>query len=179
MAVFSRDQSVLKPKEVVDLLVKKKGLNNQSRMCRTQPLQVEHHCSFIVDLEALQNAADVKCDDMGAWKNNSSHKYYFQFSHASDNADNDSDDDHDDNGNDVTTIVPTKDPNTKNGITLKREYFALRHDFHNDFRKRTDTILRECILIYDILEKFIAEQQSNSLLDFQKQFIYAFHLLCF
>ena len=162
MPVFSRDPSVLKPEEVVDLLVKKKGLNNQLRVCRTQPLHVEHHCSFIVDLEALQNAADVKCDDMGAWKNNSSHKYYFQFGHEGDNVDNGSDDD--DNGNDVTTIAPTKDRNAKNAITLKREYFALRHDIHNDVRKRIDTILRKYCLMYGILEVFITKQQSNSLL---------------
>lgn len=126
---------------------------------------MEHHCSFIVDLEALQIAADVKYDDMGAWKNNSSHKYYFQFSHAIDNVDNDSDDD---DGSNVTTIIPTKDPKIKNAITLKRAYFALRHDVHNDVRKRIDTILREYCLIYDILEVFINEQQSNSLLDFHK-----------
>ena len=153
---------MLKPEEVVDLLVRKKGLNNQLRVCRTQPLQVEHHCSFIVDLEALQNAADVKCDDMGAWKNNSSHKYYFQFGLEGDNVDNGSDDD--DNGNDVTTIVPTKDCNAKNAITLKREYFALWHDIHNDVRKRIDTILCKYCLVYGILEVFITKQQSNSLL---------------
>ena len=129
----------------MEILIKKKGLR-EANISKSQPLQVEHHRSFVVDLEALPNVEDVKCDDMGAWKNNSCHKFYFLIEDKNDvhtndddgdddDEDDDEDDDDDDDDDDELAIIPTKDRNPKTTVILKRQYYSLRHD---DVRKRID-----------------------------------------
>ena len=79
---------------------------------------------MIVDLES-----NVKCDDMGGWKNNSGHKFTFKVSHC-------------ENGGRLQ-VTATNDKADQSNVILKREYFSLRHDMFNDVRKRIDTILRK------------------------------------
>ena len=65
-----------------------------------------------MDLNSLKDSQDMKCDDMGVWKNNSSNKF-------------------------------TMDVSANETIVLKREYFSLKDEIHDDVQKRIDTILRE------------------------------------
>ena len=39
----------------------------QEKICKTQPVVVEHNTVFIVDLSALECVKDLNCDDMGSW----------------------------------------------------------------------------------------------------------------
>ncbi len=128
LPVFTKDPIVLRPHEVMELLVEKKGFP-ACKVCTSQPLHVEHHRTFIVDLDSLKNTDDVKCDDMGGWKNNSSHKFPFKVRKSE---------------NDERLLVsPTNDKSDQNNVILKREYFSLRHDTFDDVMKRIDTILRK------------------------------------
>ena len=128
LPVFTKDPTVLRPLEVMELLVEKKGFL-PSKVCTSQPLQVEHHRTFIVDLNSLKNINDVKCDDMGSWRNNSSHKFYFKVRKSE--------------SDESLRVSPSDYKSDKNNVILKREYFSLRHDHFNDVRKRIDTILRK------------------------------------
>ncbi len=38
-------------------------------MCTAAPLNVAHNAAFLVDHRRLKNKNDVKCDDMGSWRN--------------------------------------------------------------------------------------------------------------
>lgn len=124
--VFSSSQKVLSPEDTVKILSDKCTFP-LSRICHRQPLLVEHHRTFIVDISSLKSPKDLKCDDMGSWRNNSSHKYSFDV-------------EWDENGN-IEKITSTKNSSENRCLTLKREYFQLNHDIHEDVRKRIDTIL--------------------------------------
>ena len=128
LPVFTKDPIVLRPLEVMKILVEKKGFL-ASKVCTSQPLHVEHHRTFIVDLNSLTNDNDVKCDDMGSWKNNSSHKFYFRVRKSE--------------NDESLRVSPTNDKSDASNVILKREYFSLRHDPFDDVRKRIDTILRK------------------------------------
>ena len=45
-------------------------------ICQTVPFSVACNSVFIVDLSCLDNAKDVQCDDMGAWKDNGHFKQW-------------------------------------------------------------------------------------------------------
>ena len=60
----------------MNLLIRDKDFL-QSKVCTSQPLHVEHHRTFIVDMNSLLNVKDIKCDDMRVWINNSCHKLHF------------------------------------------------------------------------------------------------------
>ena len=128
LPVFTKDSIVLRPLEVMELLVEKKGFL-PSKVCTSQPLHVEHHRTFIVDLNSLKNKNDAKCDDMGSWKNNSSHKFYFEVRQSE--------------SGESLRVSPSNDKSDKSNVILKREYFSLRHDPFDNVRKRIDTILRK------------------------------------
>ena len=130
LPVYTKDRQVLKPYEVMNLLVRDKDFVH-SKLCTTQPLHVEHHRTFIVDMNSLLNVKDIKCDDMGVWINNSCHKFYFNV--MKDETD--------------MTISSTKLKTGDDVVTLKREYFSLKHDSYGDVRKRIDTIIREYDLV--------------------------------
>ncbi len=51
---------------------------NELIICTCQLLWIEHNRTFIVHLESLKSSKDIKCDDVGCWRNNSCNKYYFQ-----------------------------------------------------------------------------------------------------
>ena len=94
-----------------------------SKVCHKQPSLVEHHCTFVVDISSLASPKDIKCDDMGAWRNNSSHSIEYE-----------------ENGK-VGNIAAVSNNRSNRSITLKREYFQLKHDLHDDVRKRIVTIV--------------------------------------
>ena len=77
-----------------------------------QPLRVEHHRSFVVDLEALRSVSDVKCDNMGSWRNNSSDKFYFEI-------------DADEDGDLIVKMVYKTSSESKNVVVLNREYYTI------------------------------------------------------
>lgn len=97
-------------------------LNSTAIVCTRQPLRVQHHATFIVDLESLKSREDIKCDDCGSWRSNSNTKYQFTKKYNA-------------------WFQIEKDESQKEGesLTLKRDYFVLRGD--TDFRRRIDTII--------------------------------------
>ncbi len=72
--VFSSSRKVLPPEKTVRLLTENGGFEHTA-VCHIQPLLVEHNRTFIVDLSSLKSPKNIKCDDMGTWRNNSSHKF--------------------------------------------------------------------------------------------------------
>ena len=42
----------------------------EERICKTQPVNVEHNSTFIVDLSLLDSPKDIYVDDMESWKYN-------------------------------------------------------------------------------------------------------------
>jgi hypothetical protein len=125
--VYSKSRNVLPAKEVLTLLTEK-GAFSLSRVCHRQPLHVQHHRTFIVDISSLRSPNDIKCDDMGSWRNHSSNKRTYNVTW-------------DDEGR--IEMMTTSERRSKNNkvVTLKREYFSLNHDVHDDVRKRIDTII--------------------------------------
>ena len=106
----------MKPKTVVTTLLQK-DLPPTSKVCSIQPLEVYHHATFLVDLEALPSTQDIKCDDVGNWRNNSNDKFYFSVEWMDDNSAQ-------------VTAAESSDPDV---ATLKREYYMLKHD--NDIKE--------------------------------------------
>jgi hypothetical protein len=43
--------------------------NANGKVCSTQPYCCQQNCSFVVDVSNLEEANDIKCDDLGTWKN--------------------------------------------------------------------------------------------------------------
>ena len=125
MPVFTKEKSTLRPVEVVALLMGS-SIENE-RICSMQPLKVERHRSFLVDLEALRSVNDVKCDDMGSRRNDSSDKFYFEI-------------DADEDGDSIVKMVDKTSSESENVVALKREYYSLNDGIHNDMRRRIDTI---------------------------------------
>ena len=114
----------MKPKTVVTTLLQKDPPSS-SEVCSIQPLEVYHHATFHVDLEALPSTQDIKCVDVGNWRNNSNDKFCFSVEWTDDNSAQ-------------VTAAESSDPDV---ATLKREYYMLKHD--NDFEKRIDILFRE------------------------------------
>lgn len=107
-----------------------------SKVCHEQPLLVEHHCTFIVDISSLPSQKDIKCNGMGAWRNNSSHKYAFSIEFG-------------ENGK-VGNIAAVNKISSDPSITLNFNYFQLKHDIYDDVRKRIDTIVGKCYYILPV-----------------------------
>ena len=87
------------------------------RICKVQPLQVEHNSIFIVDLAHLQSPKDITCDDMGSWKCNGVHRSWVQV---------------DDIGF-VTSYGKERPPGTMNVFNLTKKYFV--HKTCQDLKK--------------------------------------------
>ena len=62
-------------REIVAILL---STYESEEMCVSQPINVSHNVSFLVDTRSLQHKEDLKCDDMGAWKHNGSPKCWFR-----------------------------------------------------------------------------------------------------
>ena len=118
----------MKPKRAVSTLLQN-DLPSSPKICTRQPLEVYHHATFLVDLEALPSAQDIKCDDVGNWRNNSNDKFYFTLEAMDDNS---------------TRVIAAESSDT-DVATLRREYYMLKHD--NDFRKRIDFLSSENIIL--------------------------------
>lgn len=43
---------------------------DENRICTNQPIHVDQNCTFVVDLNSLENPDDVKSDDCGHWIHN-------------------------------------------------------------------------------------------------------------
>lgn len=63
--IFSWSRKAYSCKGLVRLLLQD---YNPESLCISQPVNVSHNISFLVDKKMLQNKDDVKCDDMGVWK---------------------------------------------------------------------------------------------------------------
>ena len=122
----------MKPKRAVSTLLQK-DLPSSPKICTRQPLEVYHHATFLVDLEALPSAQDIKCDDVGNWRNNSNDKFYFTLEAMDDNS---------------TRVIAAESSDT-DVATLRREYYMLKHD--NDSRKRIDFLSSECITLCGLM----------------------------
>lgn len=55
-------------KETLSLIVD--GDIDESKVCKTVPVNVKHNCTFIVNLSSLAHPNDLHADDCGSWKNN-------------------------------------------------------------------------------------------------------------
>ena len=119
LPIFSKEKVVLKPIEVATLLFGKDTVP-PAKVCTVQPLRVQEHATFIVNLPSLKLTSDVKCDDIGIWNNNSNDKFFFKVSWT----------------DDLEVEILRAKNGGKNHAVLKREYYTLKHD--NDFRKRID-----------------------------------------
>ena len=77
LPIHSIRKNVLSPAEVVALLLNINITDSSVPVCAHQPMRVTENKSFIVDLNSLKSNDDVKCDDSGCWRNNSSTKFTF------------------------------------------------------------------------------------------------------
>ena len=126
LPIFSQEKNVLSPAEMIPLLHNVGKPNSPVPLALVsahQPLRVEHHVSFIVDLESLKSNGDVKCDDAGCWRNNSNSK--FKFASV---------------GNEWIPQCDDRTDDSSEKCVLRREYFVLKDGNKNDLRKRIDTI---------------------------------------
>ena len=121
LPIYSTNQTVLSPLEVVCLLNNVGESISNELICTRQPLRIEHNRTFIIDLESLKSSEDIKCDDVGRWRNNSCNNYYFQ-KHDNDWIQQENKD------------LCTEDDT----IMLKHAYFKLQDDVK--FRRRIDTV---------------------------------------
>ena len=51
---------------------------DQSKVCTQRPLNIVSSCTFVVDLDHLLEADDVKKDNFGVWNHSGSHDLKFQ-----------------------------------------------------------------------------------------------------
>ena len=51
--------------ELVSILL---GNVSKEKVCKAQPVNVEHNCSFVVDLSCVNDPNDLRADDSGVWK---------------------------------------------------------------------------------------------------------------
>ena len=68
LPVFSRQSSRFDTQEILSILLDPDL--KEEHICKTQPVNVEHNSTFIVDLSLLGRPKDIYVDDMGSWKYN-------------------------------------------------------------------------------------------------------------
>lgn len=68
LPVYSRCTTRLDTQDLVTILLDPDL--KQEKICKTQPVVVEHNAVFVVDLSALECVKDLNCDDMGSWQSN-------------------------------------------------------------------------------------------------------------
>ena len=51
---------------------------DKSRVCTQRPLNINSSCTFVVDLDQLLEADDVKKDNFGVWNHSGSHDLKFE-----------------------------------------------------------------------------------------------------
>ena len=124
--MYSREKDVCSPKDTVELLMNCETYVDRSQICSAQPLRVQHNCTFIVDLGKLKDTGDIKCDDLGSWKNNGSKQFSFHL---------------EDEGGYLFAKSVCDSDDEENKFILRREYYQLRNPTTTDFRKRIDIII--------------------------------------
>ena len=89
-------------------------------VCAHQPLHIQHNRTFIVNLDLL----DIKCDNIGSWKNQSYNKFFLTK-----------------NENDWALLTRNQENQIAEIVTLKHQYFSLQGDRDNhDFRRQIDLV---------------------------------------
>ena len=68
LPVYSHQQSRFDTQDIISILLNPE-LKNE-RVCKSQPVNVEHNATFVVDLTELESPKDMYADDMGSWKYN-------------------------------------------------------------------------------------------------------------
>ena len=68
LPVFSRRSSRFDTQEILSILLDPEL--KEECICKTQPVNVEHNTTFVVDLSLLGSPKDIYVDDMGSWKYN-------------------------------------------------------------------------------------------------------------
>lgn len=68
LPVYSRCTTRLDTQELVTILLDPDL--KEEKICKTQPVVIEHNAVFVVDLSALECMKDLNCDDMGSWQAN-------------------------------------------------------------------------------------------------------------
>ena len=119
--IYSRGKTVMSPLETTQILID------------PDPLRVQKNAVFIIHMGSLDSQGDVKCDDVGSWRNNSNAKFPMAVPSE---------------GGTPKTLVRalTKGETTdleERKVTLKRECYRINRDLYNDFRKRIETIIGE------------------------------------
>ena len=80
--IFARGKTVMSPLETMKVL-----LNPDTEyVCGQVPLRVQKNATFIVDIGSLGSVGDVKCDDVGSWRNSSNVKFPMALSNVIDTA---------------------------------------------------------------------------------------------
>lgn len=126
LPIFSMENKTLSPVEVMNVLFNIGSSVNSNLVCSQQPLHVQHNRTFIVDLLSLKCKDDVKCDDIGSWKNQSYNKFLFRK-----------------NKNDWVFVDKKMDREVPANeiVSMKRHYFTLQGDENNEsFKRRIDTV---------------------------------------
>lgn len=73
--VFAWNKTAYTGEQLVMILL---GTYEAEETCISQPINVSHNVSFLVDTRSFLHTDDLKCDDMGAWKHNGSPKCNFR-----------------------------------------------------------------------------------------------------
>ena len=82
MPIFACGKTVMSPLETMKVL-----LNPDTEyVCGQVPLRVQKNATFIVDIGSLGSVGDVKCDDVGSWRNSSNVKFPMALSNIIDTA---------------------------------------------------------------------------------------------
>ena len=126
LPVYTKNKQVLSPEDVTSLLM---GVDNESKVCKVPPTAIANNVTFLVDLQGLKSENDVKCDDMGHWRNNSNKKFTFYVEWT----------------DDFEAKIHTSQNSSgeRQQVTLKREYYRLNNIGEDDLRKRIDWIYRK------------------------------------
>ena len=126
LPVYTKNKQVLSPEHVTSLLM---GVDNESKVCKVPPTAIANNVTFLVDLQGLKSENDVKCDDMGHWRNNSNKKFTFYVEWT----------------DDFEAKIHTSQNSSeeRQQVTLKRECYRLNNIGEDDLRKRIDWIYRK------------------------------------
>lgn len=127
LPIYSMENKILSPVDVINVLFNIGSSVSSELVCSQQPLHVEHNRTFIVDLSSLKCQDDVKCDDVGSWKNQSYNKFLLTKQKK------------------VWVLVDKKivgEFPENEIVSIKRHYFTLQGDENNeDFKRRIDTVI--------------------------------------
>ena len=127
LPIYSMENKILSPVEVMNVLFNIVSSVSSELVCSQQPLHVEHNRTFIIDLDSLKCKDDVKCDDIGSWKNQSYNKFLFTKQK-----------------NDWVLVDKkiVSEVSENKIVPMKRHYFTLQGDENNeDFKRRIDTVV--------------------------------------